>query len=155
MENHTGPAEARAALDSLDSDGARLAARVVTPWWYHPILGAIVAVIVAAQALPGTWSVTLPPVSIIAILLLMHAYKKHSGVATTQPAGPRSKRLLLVTAGIMILALTSAVALKLTGSSPWWVMISAAIAALATVVLGRRYDAALRAELALPVSAQR
>lgn len=155
MESYIDPHEARETLASLDDDGARLAERVVTPWWYHPILAAIVAATVISQALPGTWGVTLLPLAIIAIPLLMLAYTKHSGVATTQPAGPRSKRLLLVLVSIMILAMASTIAFKVTDSSPWWALVPAAIAAGATVVLGRRYDAVLRQELALPVSVRR
>lgn len=155
MENDIDPAEARASLAFLDEDGARLAERVVTPWWYHPILAAIVAGIVISQALPGAWGLTLLPLAIIGIPLLMLAYKKHSGVAITQPAGPRSKRLLLVLVSLMILALGSTVVLKFTDGSPWWALVPAAIVAVATVVLGRRYDAVLRQELALPTSTRR
>ena len=151
MESNVDPDEARAALAFLDDDGARLAERVVTPWWYHPI----VAAIVISQALPGAWGITLLPLAIIAIPLLMLAYKKHSGVATTQPAGPRSRRLMLMLLVIVVLALVSTLVVKLTDSSPWWALIPAAIAAVATVLLGRRYDAVLRQELALPVSARR
>lgn len=91
MENNIGSDEARAALSFLDEDGAHLADRVVTPWWYHPILAAIVA----------------------------------------------------------------AIAVTLTDSSPWWALIPAASAGLATLVLGRRYDAVLRQELALPAGRRR
>ena len=155
MESNIDPDEARSTLAFLDDDGARLIERVVTPWWYHPILAAIVAAIIISQALPGAWGITLLPLAIIAIPLLMLAYKKHSGVATTQPAGPRSKRLMLMLMAVVVLALVSTLVVKLTDSSPWWALIPAAIAAVATVLLGRRYDAVLRQELALPVSARR
>src|SRR5690554_4489751 len=64
MENHLGAGgrdgsearltadEARAALEGLDGDGAALAERIVTPAWYHPILGVLVAAVVVATALP-------------------------------------------------------------------------------------------------------
>lgn len=142
--------EARAALADLDADGARLADRVVTPWWYHPILALIVAVIVSSQALSGPGTVMILPLAIIALPILVIAYSRHSGVTVTQPAGPRSKRLLIVLVSLMIAAMASGVVLKLTGLSPGWVLIPAVLAAVATLVLGRRYDAALRAELARP-----
>lgn len=155
MENEIGSDEARAALSFLDEDGARLAERVVTPWWYHPILAAIVAAIVITQTLPGSLGMALLPFPIIAIPFLMLAYKKHSGVAITQPAGPRSRRLLLVLVGVMILAMLCSLVITLTDSSPWWALIPAASAGLATLVLGRRYDAVLRQELALPAGRRR
>ena len=106
MENNIGSDEARAALSFLAEDGAHLADRVVTPWWYHPILAAIVAAIAVTQTLPGSL-------------------------------------------GSVLLVIT------LTDSSPWWALIPAASAGLATLVLGRRYDAVLRQELALPAGRRR
>lgn len=154
MESDIDPAAARASLAFLDEDGARLAERVITPWWYHPILAVIVAGIVISQSLPGAWGAALLPLAIVGIPLLVLAYTKRSGVAITQPAGPRSTRLLLVLVSIMIMALGSTVVLRFTDSSPWWAQIPAVIAAVATVLLGRHYDAVLRQELALPASAR-
>jgi hypothetical protein len=63
MENNLGhvddesgrpdAAEAREALKQLQDDGARLAARVVTPWRYHLALGVIVAAFFATVVLGG------------------------------------------------------------------------------------------------------
>ncbi|WP_193103717.1 hypothetical protein [Brachybacterium sp. FME24] len=154
--HHSSPttAEARVALADLDADGARLADRVVTPWWYHPILALIVAVIVGSQALSGPGTVMILPLAIIALPFLVIAYSRHSGVTVTHPAGPRSKRLLIILVVLMIMAMASGLVVKLTGLSPGWVLIPAALAATATLVLGRRYDAVLRAELARPSDAR-
>lgn len=140
-------ASARAALAGLDSDGAQLAERVVTPWWYHPILGMFVAVIVGAQALPSPWSVAVLAFTILGILLLMRTYRRRYGVLTTEPAGPRSKRLLIWTIVVFLLSMVAGLVIKLSGSPTWWVLVPAAGALVATIVVGRRYDQALRAEL--------
>lgn len=154
MESHSPreptPADARAALSTLDADGERLAGRVVTPWWYHVSLGAIVAAFVASQALPAGASAALLALGILALPLLTTIYSRRYGLTITQPAGRRSRRLLLSTLAILISAMACGVVIKLTGAEPWWVLAPAAVAFAATVVLGRRYDDALRGELARP-----
>lgn len=145
--------EARAALTDLGTDGARLAQRMVTPWWYHPALGVIVAVVVAAQSLRGSASAIVVALAVIAIPALLAAYRRRYGVSTTSPVGPRSRRLLLTMLGILLLAMAAGVVVKLSGSSPEWVLVPAALAGVATVLLGRRYDDALRGEVARSASA--
>lgn len=160
MENHfwqdapdssaTPPtaAQARDALTSLDDDGAILSKRVATPWWYHSTLGFIVAMFVTSQALPGGMAITLVALGVIALPLLTTKYSRRYGVTITQPAGPRSRRILLTTLGVALAAFLAALAIKLTGVDPWWVAFPAATAFAATVILGRQYDDALRREIA-------
>lgn len=144
------PAEARSALGDLDRDGAALAARIVTPWWYHPVLGAITALFAGAQALPGAGPIVAVTCGIVAIPVLMTTYARRYGVVTTKPAGPRSKRLMLITLVILLAAMASGLVIKVAGAEPLWALLSAAIAFVATVTLGRRYDDALRQEIAGP-----
>jgi len=49
---------------------------------------------------------------------------------------------------VVVAAMLSSLAFKLLGLEPWWASIPAAITFAATVALGRRYDAALRDEIA-------
>ncbi len=145
--------EARAALRGLDADGARLAQHMVTPWWYHPALGVIVAVVVAAQALPGSASTIAVALAVIAIPVLLLAHTRRYGISTTNPVGPRSRRLLLAMLGILLLAMVAGVVVTLSDSPSWWVLVPAALAGVAMIVLGRRYDDALRDEVARTASA--
>jgi hypothetical protein len=140
--------EARAALGDLEHDGATLAARIVTPRWYHPALGVITAVFTVAQALPGLWPVAASAIGIAAVLVLTTTYKRRYGVAVSQPVGPRTRRLLRVVLAVLIAAMMSGLAIKLLGLELWWVLIPAAISFATTVVVGRRYDEALREEIA-------
>ncbi|WP_126412798.1 hypothetical protein [Acidipropionibacterium jensenii] len=144
---HPEAASARETLRQLQDDGSRLAARVVTPWWYHPALGAIVAAFVGSQVLPGSTAIWIVAVGIMLLPVLTITYNRRYGVSTTQPAGSRGKRLLLTLLAILILAMVSSLAIKFLAFSPWWGLIPAVSALLATVVLGRRYDDALRDEL--------
>lgn len=141
------PAEAREALSRLQSDDRKLAERLVTPRWYHPALGLIVAVITVSQALPSPASTAVLAVSIVAILVLIITYTRLYGVWADRPTGPQSKRLLFTMVLIVILALVSNVVVKLADLAPLWALLPAAVAFGATVVIGPRYDAALRSEL--------
>ncbi|WP_162924936.1 hypothetical protein [Mycetocola zhujimingii] len=141
-------AEARDVLSLLDVDGSRLAERVVTPWWYHVALGAIVALFVASQAMPTAAMSVAIVLGIVALPVLTTVYSRRYGVSVSQPAGPRGRRLLLMTLGVLVAAMLSGVALKLAGIALSWVMVPAVLAFIVTVVLGRRYDDALRREIA-------
>ncbi|MDO5500536.1 MAG: hypothetical protein Q4F67_12745 [Propionibacteriaceae bacterium] len=141
------PDEARNALDALTVDGARLADRVATPWWYHPALGLIVAAFTLAPALAGSASTIVVAFGIILLPVLTTTYSRRYGISIAQPVGPRSKRLLLLSLGVLILALACSLVIKLLGIAPWWVMLPALVAVIATVLLGRRYDTAFRSEL--------
>lgn len=141
-------AQARGVLHDLNVDGAELSKRVVTPWWYHSALALIVAVFIGSLAVPGALSTMVVVLGVIALPLLTTAYSRRYGITITQPAGPRSKRLLLATLGIALAALLAGVAIKLVAVSPWWTYLPAAVAFVATLVLGRGYDSALRSEIA-------
>lgn len=142
------PEEARSALGAVAQDSARLADQIVTPWWYHPVLGVIVGVFVGAQALPGAWSVIMIALGIIAIPVLTVTYSRRYGVAISKPAGPRSRRLLLLALAVLLISMASSLAFKLVGLEQWWALVPATIACVATIILGRCYDDALRHELA-------
>lgn len=147
-------AQAETALAELARDRERLAARIITPWWYHPALGLITAVFAGAQALPGVWPIAATALGIIALPVLTTTYARVSGVVVTKragkPAGPRSRRLLIATLAVFIAAMSCSLAFKFLDVSPWWALIPAGVMFAATVVLGRRYDEALRQEIATP-----
>lgn len=159
METHSsgrpGPAaspptsaEARAALDVLDTDAAQLAGRLRSPWGYHLTLGALVAAAIGAQALPGVPAIAVIVGVVIWIPFLMQAYTSRYRISMTRPAGPRSRRMMLLLLAVLALLMGSVVVLKIASLLQWWVLLPAAVGFVVTVVLGRRYDAALRSEIA-------
>lgn len=141
------PEAASSALDELEADSARLAERIVTPWWYHLSLGAIVAAIVGSQVLPMPGAMILLALGIAGLPVLTVTYRRRYGVSTEEPAGAGSRRLLVVVLLVLAAAMTAALVIRATGVSPWWGLVPAAAAFVATLVLGRRYDAALRSEI--------
>lgn len=142
--------EARAALDALDADAAQLAGRLESPWWYHLTLGILVAAAIVGQSLPGIPGMTMIVLVIVWIPFLMRAYTSRYRISMTRPAGPRSRRMLLLILAVLALLMASGVALKLAALPQWWVLMPATIGVAATVLLGRRYDAVLRSEIADP-----
>jgi hypothetical protein len=142
--------EARAALGEFAQDRATLAARIITPWWYHPALGVITGVFAGAHALPDGWPVVAIAAGIVAIPILSTTYARRYGVAVSKPAGPRGRRLMLAVLAVLVAGMASSLAFKFLGLEPWWGIIPAVITFVATIILGRRYDDALRQEIAVP-----
>lgn len=139
---------ARAALSALDADGARLAQQVTTPWWYHPILGVIVALIIIGVAHPGALGFGLVVIGVIGIPVLVRAYTLRTGVWISQAAGPATRQLQRVLMVVYIVLVAAALALRLTELSTWWALIPALSGLLFTWAMGPLYDRELRRELA-------
>ena len=78
-------------------------------------------------------------------------------VATPTPSRRRRKLdpfrvLAFVILAVLALLMGSGVALKLASMPPWWALVPASAGFVATVLLGRRYDAVLRSEITAPDS---
>jgi len=61
--------------------------------------------------------------------------------------------LLLLALAVLLLGMASSLAFKFLSLEPWWAIVPAATACVATIILGRCYDDALRRELAAGVHA--
>lgn len=140
-------AEARAALDALDADAARLAEQVPAPWWYHLLLGALVALGVGALALPSVAFGVVFGLVVVHLCLHLPAYARRRGLSTAQLARPRSRRMLMLVIAVPASLLIVSALLQMSPLSPWWTVAPAAAGLLTMVPLGRRYDRALQDEL--------
>lgn len=151
MESHFGrpdPRQARASLNELDADGARLADHFVTPRWYHAMLGVVVAMFIYAPMLPTAWSVVVVALGVAVIPAVVGVHRRKYGVSVSEPAGADSRRLLFFTVAGFIGLFVGSMILSVTGASWVWGMPLALIGFVGTVVLGGRYDDALRREIA-------
>lgn len=151
-ERSGGPdaAAAREALDGLREDGVVLSERVVTPWWYHPALGIAVAVIVTAQVLPPASRFPLLASGVLAMPALAAIYRRRYGVQISGPTGPRSRRMLTGVLAFLLAVLAVGVGIAFAGAPPVWILLPAVTSLIGVALLGRRYDRALRADLADP-----
>ncbi|MGO2112154.1 MAG: hypothetical protein ACTH31_11125 [Pseudoclavibacter sp.] len=140
--------KAREALSALDADGARLAQRVITPRWYYPIFGVLVATMTFGVAYPGTYGFGLVAIGVVGLAVLVRTHTLRTGVWISQAPGPATRKLQRVLMVIYIVLMGAALALRVTEPSPWWALLPALSGLLITVVVGRHYDRVLRRELA-------
>lgn len=144
MENE----EARDALQSIADTRSDLADRMVTPWFYHPILAVLMAGMVLVYGLDrfreSPLRILFALLVIFASLGLVQAYARMTGVQVGRPTGPRSKRMLALLAIGLIAPLLWEI---ISEPSRGVVLVLAAFIFVFTIVCGRAYDAALRADL--------
>lgn len=145
-------AEARAALAALDADSTRLSHRVVTPSWYRVLVAAAVALPLCALIIPRVHLATVVPWLVIWTPWMLGAYSRtrHGGNAVPRRPGRRSRRSMLLALAVLAMLAAIAVLVKLSALSSWLILLPAAASFLAALVLGRRYDAVVRAEIADP-----
>ncbi|GAA1738899.1 hypothetical protein [Aeromicrobium alkaliterrae] len=123
--------------------------RLVTPWWYHPVLGVLFGLYAVALASGEPWLMVAGIVVFFAgVGLLVWSYRRLTGmwISGYQP-GPASRWAQLM--GV-VGALGSLAAMLLawyTDVAFGWIWVIAAALALGVVVTGRQYDRVLRADL--------
>lgn len=137
-----------ASLAAVAAARRAAADRLVTPWWYHPILGALFAGYALTIALGDRWVLLAGVVVFFAgLALLVGAYRRKTGIWLSGfEAGGATKwaYLMGVVGGLGIVA---AVLLSYTDASDAWVWAVAVAMGVAIVPIGRTYDRELRAEL--------
>ncbi|GGO46674.1 hypothetical protein GCM10012287_17590 [Streptomyces daqingensis] len=144
MESN-GADDARASLDAVAATRAGVAGRIAAPWWYHLVLGLLVAQHVLAQGLENAnW--TLPSMGLLlaGCLVLTLAYRRLAGLSTAKAQGTRSRNVLTLL-GLVALACVASASLTGSAAVSW---VAAGVVLLATIVLGRLFEAALRREIA-------
>jgi len=139
-------------LAAITQARSALADRLVTPWWYHPVLGLIIGAYIVALGLGGTL-VRLIGLALYlgALLLLARAYQELTGVwANGLSQGPAKRWSVALGLSAAAGAGVSVAFGELTGMT-WPIWGLAAVMVVVTVILGHRYDTALRAHLREPV----
>lgn len=141
-----------AALADVGAARRAVADRLITPWWYHPALGVIIAAILLVGALDLANLIRLPVAlaGAVGIGLLVAAYQRTTGLwVDMRTLGPTSRRWWMAYAAVVLILTVTSLAPTATGRAlPTWLAVLLAAAALvATIVLGRRVDDAMRAEI--------
>jgi len=141
--------QAQDALNTLDGDRAALAARVVTPPWYHPILGMIAAAMTFGLAIQSHYPAFTGFLvfSILAIFLLERTYAAIYGVSA-MPSGRRSKAYYYTRLLVLLFTMATAGMFGLEGKPLSWCIPVVAIQFILLVTLGHRQDDAMRREIA-------
>lgn len=140
--------EAREALAAVGRARSDAAVRLVTPRWYHPVLGLLAAALLLAVALGS------PVVVIAAALLcclgmgiLVGAYKENTGVWISGLRAGKASRWACLLMAVYLVCVLAAVVPGRLGGMAWPAWLAAAVLAVATVAIGWRFDEALRAQL--------
>lgn len=149
VSTSAGDFDARAVLAAAESAQGSIADRLITPWWYHPALGAIIAALFAVVAL-DTSTVTMIVVEVVAVVclgMLVAAYKRITGVwAGFGSAGPRTRRTWILYMVPLVVLLVAAVIWS--GRFSWPLVLVLGLAVVAwTTWRGRVIDEALRQEI--------
>lgn len=161
METHSGPHpdadsrepyDPREALADAEATRAAVADRLITPWWYHPALGAMLAAIVLVLALDlnVVARLVVAVACIIVTVALIIAYQRVTGLwVGVGSLGPRSIKWWGAYIALVIIVMVIAMGPSYTSLElPAWVpVLLAAVIFAGTVFLGRNMDEAMRGEL--------
>jgi len=78
--SHISERERLDALEAIASANRRMAERVRAPGWFAPTLGVLVGGLLAVQELPLPWVFGYEAVALVALSLLVAAYRRHTGM---------------------------------------------------------------------------
>lgn len=139
-------------LDEVVAARKRLAEKLDTPWWYHPILGLLLGTLVlqVGGAL-GHPAIFLIPVPVLGIIVLGRIYRRLSGIDLygneAPDGGQHGRSLLAIYVCGLIMCFATGFVLGNQLHITWTSWVIAAILLMGTVFVGRRYDGLLRTQL--------
>jgi hypothetical protein len=138
-----------ASLSQIGGARADLSQRLAAPWWFHVFLGVLVAQHALVQGFDNrNW--TLPSFLLLigGSAALVVAGRRATGVSVATPRGPRSRALM----GIRVLAAAVGIWTAALGDDLGVAVAAAIVLLSASILLGRRYDNALRRDIAETLS---
>jgi hypothetical protein len=147
MESHIEEPAAR-PLDAITEARVAAADRLITPWWYHPVLGLLIGGYLIVVTIGGLLTRILAMLAFFAALwLLMTAYRRMTGVWISGFAPGAPKRWAYALGGLAVATMVISYACYQITGRLWPTLALAAVAAVGTIVFGRRFDADLRERL--------
>ncbi|MFC8303574.1 hypothetical protein ACFUCV_07780 [Specibacter sp. NPDC057265] len=140
--------QARQALDAVAEARSAAADRLISPWWYHPVLGLLVAVFMLAFTTGGVAVQIAVGLAYFAGLgLLVSLYKARTGMWINGLTAGRASWWTVPLMLIMVLAMGVSYYFHAVHGLHWPAWLAAAVVFVATNVLGSRFDASLRRQL--------
>jgi hypothetical protein len=140
---HPSPEEARASLEDVHRVEAELADRLITPWWYYPGMGLCEALLVSSMAFPDALRAPALVIGVAGFGLLIRKYQRLTGLGM-------SNQYFVLARGwsvALVVVIIAAFGVVLLFDQPVITAATAVAVFVATVVLGRRGDSALRYRL--------
>lgn len=139
--------DASRMLAEVQAANAELAKRAVVPIWYHPALGLMVGGLIAVQGSELTFVGAYYAVFSIGLVMLMAAYKKHTGLWIN---GYRPGRTRVVAIGLAVtvtLIMWGSLWLHRSAGVTWAMLLGGGISAVITTAGGFVWEAAFRRDL--------
>ncbi|WP_425860370.1 hypothetical protein [Arthrobacter sp. TWP1-1] len=147
MENELAQ-DAREALATVADARANAADRLVTPWWYHPVLGLLVAVFVVAITIGNiAVMISVTVVYFVGIGILVRAYKKKTGLWINGLTAGKASWWTVPLMVAMIASMGGAYYFHAEKGLDWPAWVAGAIVFVAVNIFGRLFDGALRTQL--------
>jgi len=137
------PEEARTSLEDVRRMEADLADRLVTPWWYYPGMGLVEALIVSSLAFPASLSAPAMVAGVAGLGLLVSAYRRLTGLGVSNQYFALARAWSIA----LLVVVLVAIGVVLLVDRPVVTAVTAVVVFMATVVLGRRADSAVRYRL--------
>jgi len=146
----TSADDALASIEAVNQAQADLADRLITPWWYHPSLGLIEALLVVSMGLPTWWRLGAIVVAMAGLGALVRAYARLTGLGMSWQYSRLARGWVIA----LLLIVVGALVVVLVVGQPLVTAVAAVVVFVATVVLGRRADCAVRDRLRHGVESQ-
>jgi len=136
------------ALATVSQSRAALAERVITPVWYHPILGLAIGLFFASYGTHNWWVIT-PAEALLFVVcfVLRAAYRRITGVWMSGYRRGRTRPATFTLLAILVALPVGAAVLDEHAHVHWAWYAAGALAVPSVIVFGRWFDELLRAEL--------
>ena len=132
-------------LAAVRTGRSAAADRLVTPWWYHPILGLLLAGLLVAYGVGSRWVIGAALVVFCAgVSALVTAYRHQTGVWVSGLNAGSASRWAYALAALILACFAATLVARYVQHAGWLAWAAAAVAVAGTVLIGRRFDVALR-----------
>jgi hypothetical protein len=119
----------------------------MTPAWYHPLTGALVAATAATPYFSGSWGF-LFVIVIMSILASIRNLGRRRGIVVPKNlTGAKTRLILGLQISSSVLYLVAMFLVRELEPAWWWLLLLMVAAFIVTVVLARSYDRAQEEEL--------
>jgi len=141
-------AETASMLAEVRAANAELARRAVAPVWYHPALGLLAGGLAVVQAADPPWAGVYYAAFSLGLLLLVAAYKKHTGLWVSGFRPGRTRTVAIALSVLLVGILLGTSVLARLGGVVWAPYAGGALVTILTTAAGFAWEAALRRDLA-------
>jgi len=141
------PIDPTQALNLAQQSRSRLAQRELSPWWYAPVYGLGVGVIVAS---PGVRAQLIPLATFVGLAITLGAYaawSRRTGVSVSSFREGRTRLIAVALLAFVLLCSGLGLLWKHEGGVAWAPLAAGVVAGLGAAVGSRLWDRAWLAEL--------